>query len=60
MGKKEDEKVDSMKTVRCPVCKNKFDLAYDGEILRIDSCLSGGVYGVQIVCPNCNNSEDIY
>src|SRR5262245_14371165 len=45
----------SMKRVVCPQCGHDFDLSYDEyghtETLRIDSCLSGGVYGVSIECP---------
>lgn len=50
--------------VTCPQCKTKFRLKWDADYnesktLNIEWCLSGGIYTVDVRCPNCNYEESI-
>jgi hypothetical protein len=47
----------------CPECKQTFVLScheysYKGTI-RVSSCLSAGVYSVEIHCPHCEHWLDV-
>ena len=54
----------------CPQCKNKIegieihwhDDSWNCKkpmVLHIQSCVSGGIYGVYVECPICDNEIDI-
>lgn len=54
----------SMNTVTCTKCHLSFTLRCEpfdvkGETVVVHSCLSGGVYSVVIICPNCHHTEEI-
>ena len=45
-------------TLKCPRCGEGFVLVYADasdqvDTLEIRSCLSGGIYSVEVVCPKC-------
>lgn len=53
-----------IKYVKCPQCKEFFQLKYEEmanrpDTLTIRSCPSGGVYDVRICCPFCDYEEEL-
>lgn len=50
-----------IKNVTCPQCKRAFVLTWgtSDRTLVIRGCPSGGIYDVEIHCPNCDYEEPL-
>lgn len=52
-----------MAAIRCYKCGKDFKLSHDDydvpETLITHSCLSGGIYSIEIRCPHCQHEESI-
>lgn len=51
------EQEPSILNVTCPKCGHKFKLSEKG--LHVESCESGGVYGVYVECEKCQHIESL-
>ncbi len=52
-------------TCNCVQCGKTFPLKYDDygdptpQTIAIDSCLSGGIYGIEVKCPHCGHEHTV-
>ncbi len=57
------EPLRAMKNIICPMCEKEFTLSHDEyeetETLLICSCTSGGIYAIEIRCPECGHREEV-
>ena len=61
---------DEIKHVRCPQCKQSFQLIWNSHTRGFDEkwlpqslfmrgCPSGGIYDVSVECPHCHYEEEL-